>query len=73
MASKMVHRARHSSNRRVKLSQVYCIKNEALPKNGIKKKLTVSSIGTVKLGADVFVNLKQGNIHKYYTKGEVLG
>lgn len=30
----------------------------ALPKSGIKKKLTVSSIGTVKLGADVFVNLK---------------
>ncbi|CAD8181434.1 unnamed protein product [Paramecium pentaurelia] len=48
-------------------------KVDTLPKNGIKKKLTVSSIGTVKLGADVFVNLKQGSIHKYYTTGEVLG
>ncbi|CAK86645.1 unnamed protein product (macronuclear) [Paramecium tetraurelia] len=42
-------------------------------KKGEKRKESVSSVGTLKLGVEVFVNLKQGNIHKYYVTGEVLG
>jgi calcium-dependent protein kinase len=33
----------------------------------------VTSLGTVKLGADVFVSLKSGSIGKYYSTGAVLG
>lgn len=33
----------------------------------------MTSLGTVKLGADVFVSLKQGSIGKYYSTGAVLG
>ncbi|CAD8210826.1 unnamed protein product [Paramecium octaurelia] len=37
------------------------------------KRKTVTSIGTVKLGADVFVSLKQGSIGKFYSTGSTLG
>jgi calcium-dependent protein kinase len=34
---------------------------------------TISSGKTMKIGVDLFVNLKQGSITKYYTIGQVLG
>jgi calcium-dependent protein kinase len=34
---------------------------------------TIGSVYNQKFGADCFVNLKQGSIHKYYTREEVLG
>lgn len=72
MRIKMCNKINNSQNLRAR-QIVRILFYAALPKTGIKKKLTVSSIGTVKLGADVFVNLKQGSIQKYYTTGEVLG
>lgn len=41
------------------------IEEDTLP----KKRLTINSVGTVKLGTDVFINLKTGSIHKYYSTG----
>ncbi|CAK58777.1 unnamed protein product (macronuclear) [Paramecium tetraurelia] len=37
------------------------------------KRKTLTSIGTVKLGADVFISLKQGSIGKFYSTGSTLG
>ncbi|CAD8135986.1 unnamed protein product [Paramecium pentaurelia] len=37
------------------------------------KRKTLTSLGTVKLGADVFVSLKQGSIGKFYSTGSTLG
>ncbi|CAD8168988.1 unnamed protein product [Paramecium pentaurelia] len=57
----------------VQQSKAYMQQDEKSLNYGQKRKLSMSSVGTVKLGVDVFVNLKQGSIHKYYVKGEVLG
>lgn len=35
--------------------------------------MTLTSIGTIKLGADVFVNLKSGSIDKHYKTDVLLG
>ncbi|CAD8072004.1 unnamed protein product [Paramecium primaurelia] len=57
----------------IQQSKAYMKQDEKSLNYGQKRKLSMSSVGTVKLGVDVFVNLKQGSIHKYYVKGEVLG
>lgn len=35
--------------------------------------MTMTSIGTIKLGADIFVNLKSGSIDKHYKTDILLG
>ncbi|CAK64108.1 unnamed protein product (macronuclear) [Paramecium tetraurelia] len=44
-----------------------------IPRSKFQRKITNSSVGSVKLGAEVFINLKSGSIHKYYETGEILG